>query len=268
MDAITIVSYGSLISLGLVLGLLGAGGSILTVPILVYLHAIPASLATGYSLAIVGVASTVAAVAFLRRKQADLRMAAIMGGPMLLSVYFTRLLLFPAVPDPVVSIQGLVLSKDTAVMLLFAAIMLVSAVSTIRRRSSESPQGSTGSRHARMMAVIGLLTGVLTGFAGVGGGFIILPVLVFFGRLQVNVAVGTSLTIIAANALIGFVGESQAVPAVDFGFLFIATILALLGIAIGIKLGSIIAPQRLKAGFGWFVLVMGVFIGLKESFGL
>ena len=164
---------------------------------------------------------------------------------MLVSVYLTRLYLFPAVPDPVISLDEFTLGKDTAVMLLFAAIMTASSLSTLRSASSETRVCKEGGRPG-LLVLLELFVGVLTGFADVGGGFIVLPVLLYSAHLPVRVAVGTSLMIITVNALAGFAGELGAVSEVDTRFLAVAISLALIGILIGTRASSIVDGRQLK----------------------
>ena len=268
MDIMTILGYGSMVILGVVLGFLGAGGSILNVPILVYLLSVPATQATGYSLVIVGTSALVAALEYFRCKQTDLRMAFIFGSPTILGVYLTRRYLFPAVPDPVFSLYSATLSKDTFIMLFFAVLMLMAAVSMIwsnKNVDSECPSRSGDRVNYPFIFVAGFCVGVLIGFVGAGGGFMILPGLVFLGGIPMRIAVGTSLVIIAANSLIGFLGEIQASIAIDYGFLGTIIALPLVGIVIGTQLNKKFSAGHLKAVFGWFVLVMGILVILKES---
>lgn len=264
--------YGAMALLGVVLGLIGAGGSILVVPILVYLFGVPAAQATGYSLVIVGTTALAGAVTYLRRGQSDPRMAALFGIPAIAAVYLTRRVLFPAIPDPVLQTSGFSLSKDTAVMVVFAAFMLLAAISMIRPDPATSPDpgrdrpsaAAAALSRPSVLAALGFFVGIFTGLVGAGGGFMILPVLVLAAGLPIRVAIGTDLLIIAAKSLIGFVGEAQAAEAIDWGF--VATILALplIGIAIGTRLNRLVPAERLKSAFGIFVLVMAIYIVGRE----
>jgi hypothetical protein len=263
---IGILGFPAMAALGVVLGLIGAGGSILVVPILVYLFGIPASQATGYSLLIVGTTALFGAIEYLRRKQSNIRMAAVFGFPAIVGVYVTRRYLFPAIPDPVVQASGFLLSKDTAVMVLFAAFMLLAAVSMLRGGEAHGAEedGRAMKFNLAFITGLGLAVGVFTGLVGAGGGFMILPVLVLMGGLPVKIAIGTDLIIIAAKSLIGFVGEVQAAEAIDFGFLGMIMALPLVGMALGTWLNKRAYPQHLRTGFGWFVLVMGSYIVVRE----
>jgi uncharacterized membrane protein YfcA len=265
---IEVLGFPAMVLMGVVLGTIGAGGSILVVPILVYLFGVAPSIATGYSLVIVGTTALAAAVAYVRRGQSDPRMALVFGFPAIVAVYLTRRLLFPAIPDPVFASGGIVLSKDAAVMVLFAGFALVAAASMLRgSRDAEAQATRRGaSLDIPLLASLGFGVGILTGLVGAGGGFMILPVLVLFGGLPMKVAIGTDLIIIAAKSLLGFVGEMQAVEELDYGFVGLITLLPLAGMALGTYLNRLLPASVLRTAFGWFVLAMGGFIVVREVF--
>jgi hypothetical protein len=267
MIATSVSGYLAMIAMGVVLGLLGAGGSILAVPILVYLFGVPATEATGYSLVIVGTAALVAAIEYLRRRQSSPRMALVFGAPAVVGVYGTRRWLFPAIPDPVFEAGSIVLSKDAAVMILFAVFMLIAALSMIRTGRGDGREEVEVPWNVPLLLVAGLAVGVFTGMVGAGGGFMILPVLVLLGGLPIKVAIGTDLLIIAAKSLLGFVGEVQA-TSIDWGFVGVILVLPLIGIGIGTVLNRHVSALRLKTAFGWFVLFMGGYILTRQFFFL
>lgn len=265
----TLFGYSSMLLLGVVLGLIGAGGSILTVPVLVYLLSIPASQATGYSLVIVGTTALVGAIEYLRRNQSSPRMALIFGSPAIIGVYLTRRFFFPAVPDPVAEVGSFALSKDMAVMMLFAIFMLVAAISMIRNNNQGETSGypiKKPNMNYPLILSLGFVVGIFTGMVGAGGGFMILPVLVLFGGLPMKVAIGTDLLIISAKSLIGFIGEAQVSNDIDYAFIGLITLLPLVGIIFGTWLNKKVPADKLKTAFGWFVLVMGIYIVTRELF--
>jgi len=259
------VGMAAMLLLGVVLGTIGAGGSILTVPILVYLFAVPPVQATGYSLAIVGTTALIGAAEYLRRGQTHLPLALVFGTPAIAGVYVSRRLLVPAIPDPVLALSGLVLRKDEAILLLFAALMLGAAAAMLRGAPDGQERGA-GHVHVRYPLVIalGALVGLVTGVVGAGGGFLLLPVLVLLGGLPVRTAIGTDLLIIAAKSLIGFIGEVQVVPAMDWGFVGAITALPAAGVLMGALLNRRLPAARLKPAFGWFVLAVGLTILVRE----
>jgi len=266
IEATEILGYVGMVGLGVVLGLLGAGGSILTVPVLVYLLSVPASQATGYSLVIVGTSALVASITYLHRKQSSPHMALIFGTPAILGVYLMRRYIFPAIPDPVLQLDGFILSKDVLVMVVFAVFMLIASIAMIRRKKEIDADSELKAPNINYPVVLaaGLVIGMFTGFVGAGGGFMILPFLVLMGGLPIKVAIGTDLLIIAAKSLIGFVGEMQVSNTIDFGFLGMVVLLPLAGIVLGTYLNKRVPAGKLKIGFGWFVLVMGIYIIAKE----
>ncbi|RAJ91013.1 hypothetical protein LX87_05354 [Larkinella arboricola] len=254
--------FGFLASLfiGLSLGVLGGGGSILTVPVLVYLLGINPVLSTAYSLFVVGTTSLVGSVNYIKQQQVSFRAAAYFALPSFLAVLLTRKYLLPAIPDPVWSTSMLVVGKDTTLMVLFSLIMLVAAYRMIRPQKTEGQQADESLVvNIPLLIGEGLLVGTLTGLVGAGGGFLIIPALVLLAHLPMKTAVGTSLFIIALNSMVGFLGDVSHLTA-DWPFLLAFTSLSILGLVLGTRLARYIPGEKLKSIFGWLLLVMGVFI--------
>lgn len=265
-----ILGYIASIFVGITLGLIGGGGSILVVPILIYLFEIDVVIATAYSLFIVGSSSAVGAVSKYKNKLVDLKTAMVFGAPAIASVYVTRKFLVPIIPEEIITIAGFHITKDIALLLLFALVMVAAAFSMILKREGAKEENETeGKVHQKfnypLILMEGIVVGVLTGLIGAGGGFIIIPALVLLSKLPMKKAVGTSLVIIAAKSLIGFLGDLSNYP-IDWPFLLIITGLAIIGIFIGTKLSNYIPGKKLKPAFGWFVLIMGLYIIVKELF--
>jgi len=248
---------------GLTLGLLGGGGSILTVPVFVYLLGIDPVQATGYSLFVVGLSSLVGSYTYFKKDLIDLKTAAVFGAPAIATVYLTRKFLLPIIPSELFAVGDFMLTKNIAIMVLFALLMIAASYSMIRE--SEPNEAGTGIIRYNYPLILleGVVVGLLTGLVGAGGGFLIIPALVILSGLSMKMAVGTSLLIIAVKSLIGFVGDVQN-QTIDWTFLLGFSALAVVGIFIGSKLSNIISGQKLKPAFGWFVLVMGLFILVKE----
>ena len=269
MDTLNFAGAIGAILIGVVLGLTGGGGSILTVPILVYLLGINPITATGYSLFIVGSASLVGAIRNAKLGMIDYRTGIVFAIPAFISVYLTRKYLVPSIPDVLFTVNDYVLTKDVGIMVFFALVMLAASISMIKgRKESVKPCCSTQedpivSFNYPMIIAEGLVVGVLTGVVGAGGGFLIIPALVLFAKLPMKKAVATSLMIIAIKSLIGFLGDVQNV-AVDWEFLLTFTSLSILGIMLGIYLNKFVDGKKLKKSFGWFVLLMGVYMIIKE----
>ena len=250
--------------IGLVLGLTGGGGSILTVPVLVYLLGIQPVTATAYSLFIVGTTSTFGAFRNYFKGLVAVKTAVLFAIPSFIAVFLTRRFLVPAIPETIISTSGFTLSKDTFLMALFAVIMFFAAMAMLRKKAAVSDtESNSGSINYRYLIPQVFLIGILIGMVGAGGGFLIIPTLVFFARLPMKKAVGTSLLIIAINSLIGFTGDLENLN-VDWNFLLTFTLLSVFGIFAGIFLNKYINETQLKKGFGWFVLIMAVYILLKE----
>jgi uncharacterized membrane protein YfcA len=260
-----IAGYLAAVLIGVSLGLIGGGGSILTVPVLVYLFAIEPVLATAYSLFIVGSTALVGGIQSVIKKRVSHKTAFVFAVPAFIAVYLTRRYLMPIIPDELFHIGSYMLSKDVAIMLFFALIMVAAAISMIRNKRKEEPCDNCEPEFNFPMIILeGLVVGVLTGLVGAGGGFLIIPALVLFAKLPMKMAVGTSLLIIAAKSLIGFLGDIGSNLAIDWPFLLTITGIAIGGIFIGSYLTKFINGAKLKAGFGWFVLVMAAYIIVNE----
>lgn len=288
---------------GAIMGLTGAGGSILTVPILVYVVGIDAVTATAYSLFVVGVTSVVGAANYWRRGLVHVRAALAFSIPSLLVVFLTRRWLVPAIPPQLGRVAGVEVSKELFILVLFAVIMGLSALSMIVRPRFAAPvagNGGTGNGGAAavelpppvrsaaaaapakagvppaegivppakvsvpLVVLEGAVIGVLTGVVGAGGGFAIVPALAVFARLPMRVAVGTSLTIIAAKSLFGVLGDLSRESRFDWGLLLAFTALAVAGILLGSRLSRLVPGTRLRPAFGWFVLAAAGGILVRE----
>ena len=263
MSVQELVGYTSAIVVGLVIGLAGGGGSILTVPIFVYVFGIPTLLATTYSLFVVGSTSLVGSVNHLLKKRVDLRVTGTFAVPSFVSVYLSRRYLVPALPDPLVQFGTLSVAKSDAMLLFFALVMLFAARAMIRAKTPETGLANDGRIRFGSLALDGLAVGLLTGLIGAGGGFLIVPMLVLLAGLPVHRAVATSVLIIAVNSFVGFLGDVQHVP-MRWGFLLPFTSLSIVGIFLGMYLSRFIAPEKLRKGFGWFVLIVAVYMIARE----
>ncbi|MCS6967592.1 MAG: sulfite exporter TauE/SafE family protein [Cytophagales bacterium] len=259
------VGYLASILIGISLGLIGGGGSILTVPVLVYLFTVDAVTATAYSLFIVGLTSAVGSFEYFRKGLVNIRTAIVFGIPSIVAVFFTRAYIVPAIPKEVFSVGSFTVTKNILLMVLFAILMIAASYSMIKKDTTPSVE-ITGKQKFKypMILLEGLVVGVLTGLVGAGGGFLIIPALVVLSRLPMKEAVGTSLVIIAAKSLIGFFGESSE-TIINWGFLLQISAFAIGGIFIGAALSRRIDGKKLKPAFGWFVLVMGIYIIVKET---
>ena len=254
--------YISAILTGVSLGLIGGGGSILTVPVLVYLFNLSPTIATSYSLFIVGTSSLVGAYRNYRKVWTDIKTALLFGSSSIATVFLVRKIVVPSIPDILFNIGTAQITKPAATMVLFAALMILASSSMIKSKAPVSNSAKPAPTYKLLLYGVGI--GALTGLLGAGGGFLIIPALVFFVGLDMKKAIGTSLLIIALNSLIGFTGDIGQYNT-DWKLLTTITSLAISGIFIGGYVGKSIPGNKLKKGFGWFVLIMGIYIIIKET---
>jgi uncharacterized membrane protein YfcA len=259
-----ILGYIGAVLVGICLGLIGGGGSILTVPILAYLFGINPALATSYSLFVVGATSAVGALSHAKMGDIDWKAVVYFGLPSVVTVFFTRHWLVPLLPNTWLQIDSYDITKSEGLLFLFGVLMAAAAIKMITAKK-QSGEGKIAAS-SYVIVIQGLLLGVVTGLLGAGGGFLIIPVLVLLMRLDMKTAVGSSLVIIAINSLVGFICSfhPHERDIVNWTFLLSFTGLAVAGIIVGTLLSKRISNEKLKPIFGWFVLLMGVYIIGKE----
>lgn len=259
-----VLGYFSSILVGLVLGLLGGGGSILSIPILVYLFGVEPVMASAYSLFIVGVTSFVGAIPKYKENLVNIRTGILFGIPSILAIFATRHWFVPAIPQVIFESGQFVFTKRELLLGIFALLMVLASFRLIRHPKETN---NSDQRKFRVFLVIveGSLIGFLTGLVGAGGGFLIIPALIFLTGLPFKTAVGTSLFIIAINSLTGFLGDLLN-QSMDWPFLLSITSLAVGGILVGHFFSRRIAAFYLRKAFGWFTLLVGAWILLKEFF--
>jgi len=259
-----IIGFAAAIMMGIALGLIGGGGSILTVPILVYLFGIDAVLATAYSLFIVGMTSLIGSFTHIKLGNIHWRTALVFGIPSIIAVYLTRMHIVPLIPNEIALWSDIHISKSLLLLMLFAVIMLLASYSMIRKSTKTVESNLPIQYNFKLIFLEGMIVGLITGLVGAGGGFLIIPALVLLARLPMKQAVGTSLIIIASKSLIGFLGDLQGIGQIDWTFLLVFSSIAIVGILIGARLSKVVSNDRLKPAFGWFVLIMGLYIIGKE----
>lgn len=265
----TIIGFIAFLIIGLILGLIGGGGSILGVPVLVYLMGYSADEATTYSLFIVGMTSLIGAMAYLRKGEISMEAILQFAIASLITVFCMRKFVVPSIPLEL-SFMGITFTKHTLIMVVFSILILCSSYSMIKKRKANRINEIKWDEFAKspigvpFVILLGITVGMITGFVGAGGGFIIVPVLIFFVRLNFKKAIGTSLCIIAINSLVGFTGNIGN-QTIHWGTLLIISGICVTGIIIGSLLFDKISAKKLKPAFGWFTLVVGVFVLIKET---
>ncbi len=262
LETFNILGVIGALVIGVFLGITGGGGSILTVPILVYLLGVMPITATAYSLFIVGITALFGTFRNMMKRMIDFRVAFVFSIPAFIAVYLTRKLIIQSIPTIIFTVQDFVLTKDLAIMIFFAFIMFFSAISMIRIRKNIAVK-QVREYNYFIIIIEGFVVGILTGLVGAGGGFLIIPALVLFANLPMKRAVATSLMIISIKSLIGFLGDIGNIE-IDWEFLLMFSILSIVGIIIGIYLSNFIDGKKIKKAFGWFVLVMAIYIMIKE----
>ncbi len=244
----TLLAWPGAVAIGLSLGLLGSGGSILTVPVLVYLFGQDEKVAIAGSLAIVGTIALVGSVQFIRQRLVDWRTVVLFGVPGMLGTYIGAL--------SATYIAGIVQLS------LFALVMLLASWFMLKPLALNTSDAAP--RSVAKISLDGLLVGILTGLVGVGGGFLIVPALVLLGGLSMRRAVATSLLIIALKSYTGFwkyldVLDTQGLS-LDWQVLTIVTLLGIAGSVAGNHIGTKVPQATLKKAFGVFLIVMGLYI--------
>ncbi len=260
-----ILGFMAAILMGVVLGTIGGGGSILTVPILVYLFQVEPTTATGYSLLIVGFTAAFGAVSYYRQGLIDMKAAITFAIPSIIAVYVTRAFIMPAIPDLLIE-RPFILRKDMLIMVSFGVLMLAAAIMMLTKKKSVSAHnvGSSSSHNPLLIVAEGALVGVATGMLGAGGGFLIIPALVLLMGMEMKKAVGASLLIIALKSLIGFTGDLQAGIEIDVKLIGSLIACTLVGMWFATKIAGRLDGDKLQQGFAYFTLSIAIFIFIKE----
>jgi len=258
-----ILGYFSAIFIGITLGLIGGGGSILTVPVLVYILTIEPILATAYSLFVVGFSALVGTFRNIKKGNIDVEIGVIFALPSLLAVYITRRYLVPSIPQEILKLENFTLSKEIGIMLFFALVMFLAGISMIRGRKNNKKVKNKKINYP-ILIIEGLFVGVFTGLVGAGGGFLIIPALVLLAGLPMKNAIATSLMIIAIKSLLGFTGDLSTTLNIDWTFLISFSAFSILGMGFGLYMSKFIEAEKLKKLFGYFILFMAVFVFIKE----
>jgi uncharacterized protein len=265
MEVIEIFGYIGALTVGVILGLMGGGGSIIAIPILTYLFHLSPITTTAYSLFVVGTSSSIGTLNNWKKGLIDYRVAIVFAIPAFLAVYVVRKYLMPMIPLEIITVNGFVITRDMAIMVFFAVIMIFSATSMIRKKKLFTTAHITDHNNYPLIIFAGIVIGLLTGVIGIGGGFLIIPTLVLLLKIPMKKAVATTLFIIAIKSLVGFLGDLGNTE-INWEFLLVFTAISTIGIFFGIYLSSYIKGVKLKKSFGWMVLLVSFVILYKEIF--
>jgi len=265
MNLLELAGYLMVFIIGVVMGIIGAGGSILTSSVLIYIFSINPVLSASYTLLNVGIISLVGVVQYFRKNQVDVRTGFLFALPALLVVFLMRRIIMPSIPSCICQFGTFELTRKLLVMIVFAAVMILVSWSMIRQ---PLPKENIVQNQRSALALIlpGGLAGIITGFTGAGGGFVIVPALIFFTGLDIKKAVGTSLFIIAINTATGFISDYSSGVQYDWSFLFKLISVTVAGMLFSSLLTTRISNNKLRRVFGITILVIGCWIVIKELF--
>jgi uncharacterized membrane protein YfcA len=265
MELLEIFGYLSALLIGFTLGLIGGGGSIFAVPVLAYLFLINEKAATAYSLFIVGASALFGAVKQYVKGYVDLKTAIVFGIPAMVGVTLVRHYVVPNLPNILFVVQDFEFTRRMGMFGLFALLMIPAAFSMLKKQSKKQNRKNDAVAYNYPLVLIeGILVGGVTGLIGAGGGFLIIPALVILANIEMKVAVGTSLMIIAFKSLLGFFLGDAMTMEIDWEFLALFTSITFIGVFIGSYTSNFVDGKKLKKGFGYFILAMSVFIFYME----
>ena len=266
MESIDLLGYCAALLIGLTLGLIGGGGSILAVPALAYLFLLDEKLATGYSLFVVGCSALVGGLKQAQKGTIDLRIAVVFGIPAIFSVSLIRSFLIPIIPDELFNLYDIVVTRRMLMFGLFGFVMIPAAIAMLKSPTPvlENSKSIETKYNYPLMMLLGTVIGILTGIVGAGGGFLIIPSLVILTKIDIKKAIGTSLAIVTLQSLIGFFLGDALTMNIDWYFLLTFTAIAIIGIFIGTFLNHLFDGQKIRKGFGYFILLMAAFIFYME----
>lgn len=253
--------YFALIAVGVILGLTGGGGSILAVPILVYLFSLDVILASAYSFFIVGITSIIGVFLKQKDQSIDLKTSLFFGLPSLLTIFLTRKWIVPNIPEIIIESDSLQIAKREFFLSLIGIVIILSGLMLLIKFSKQQLKPVT--EKVPFIIISGCIVGVLSGLTGIGGGFLILPALLLLRNISFHGAVGTTLLIVSSNCIIGFIGDALSYQ-IDWVYLLSITGFAVAGIIIGNMSHKIIPAASLQKIFSWVTLLIGCFILAEE----
>ena len=258
-----LLGYIMALFIGISLGLFGGGGSILAVPVLAYLFSLDEKVATAYSLFIVGFAALVGGIKQNINNNVDWITAVVFGIPALIGVWIVRHYVIPELPDVLFDVGDFAISRRMGMFGVFIVLMVAAALSMLKENTRKGGSGDISYNYP-LILIEGLIVGAVTGLVGAGGGFLIIPALVVLTNLDIKKAIGTSLVIIALKSILGFFLGDALIMSIDWNFLIVFTSITIIGIFLGVYIGNFIDGNKLKKGFGYFILAMSIFMFIIE----
>ena len=263
MDIIEFFGFVGAFFIGLIMGVLGGGGSIMAVPILAYIFHFDERIATAYSLCIVGSTGLIGGIKQAIQKMVDWKVVIQFGIPAVIGITLVRAFLIPTLPSDIFTVNDFTVTRRMAMFGLFAFLMVFAAISMLKGRKEESSNNVTSKSNITLL-IQGLLIGSLTGMVGAGGGFLIVPALIMVAKLDMKKASATSLVIIAINSLVGFlIGDALHIK-IDWNFLSVFIGISMLGIIVGTYINKYLPIKFLKKTFAYFIIVMAIFMFIEE----
>lgn len=264
MDIIEFFGFVGAFFIGLIMGVLGGGGSILAVPILAYIFHFDEKIATAYSLCIVGSTGLIGGVRQALQKMVDWKVVFQFGFPAVIGITIVRAFLIPALPSDLFTIGDFFVTRRMAMFGLFAFLMVFAAISMLKGKKDDENIVENQLKFNPVLLIQGFLIGGLTGMVGAGGGFLIVPALMMVAKLNMRKASATSLVIIAINSLIGFfIGDALHIK-IDWTFLSIFIGISMLGILVGTYINKFLPIKFLKRTFAIFIILMAIFMFIEE----
>lgn len=252
------------ILIGLSLGILGAGGAILTIPVFVYVLHVNGLDAITCSLFVVCLTSLTTAIHYFRTKQIHLKAILSFGVPSLISVWFFRGWVLPAIPDPLFTLNHYVISKSSGLLIIFALLMFVVAKKMLATPVVKTDAPDNKVNHSMSFILNGLFVGAITGLLGAGGGFLIVPALVLLLNLEFKIAVGSSLCIIFLNTAMGLLAKTELLYHLNWKLLSTFTLITIASSLYGTQIAHKYSSQKLKRLFGFVLIFVACFMLYEE----
>jgi len=265
MDLYTILGYIGAFLTGFVLALLGGGGALFSIPVLVYFFHIPASVATGYSLFLVGITATYGAIQNIRKQLIDYNAILHYGVPSTITVYCMRRFVMPALPNVLLTIGGFTLDKNHFILFLLVLVMFIAGYKMITAKETTEQTDKGSGIESLKLSLYAIVVGSFLGIVGAGGGFLMIPALVLFAHIPMRKAIGTSLVLVAANSFIGFLGDIHSnAHQMNVVFLLLFSGFSIAGVIAGNYMHRFVKSNQMKKYFGWFIVLVAVLMLVKE----